>query len=135
MAPAPVLRPSGLGLHAAAHQLLASAGRNIDPGILLAVAPRRPRARRVGRLAVVLARLRDAIALLRVELGLGGRTGLAAGDQGDRESGHNGGCDEQVPLHVDSPSAGYGLAPCRMNLGVWRLIVGGIGRLDTVRSR
>src|SRR6266852_6412513 len=91
--PSAVRQTSGLRLHAAAHQLLAGAGRNIDPGVLLAVAPRRPRARRIGSLAVVLARLRDAIALLRIELGLGGRASLAAGDEGYGESGHDGGCD------------------------------------------
>src|SRR5499425_3826220 len=68
---------SGPRLGAAADELFAGAGRHIDPGVLLPVAAGGARTGRVGRLAVVLARLGDAVALLRLELGLGGGPGLA----------------------------------------------------------
>src|SRR4030095_13629080 len=90
---------SGPWLGAAADQLLAGPGRHVDPRVLLAIAARGARAGGVGRLAVILARLRDAVALLRLELGLGRRAGLAVGDERHGESGDHGRRGGQVLLH------------------------------------
>src|SRR5215831_4056901 len=59
---------SASGLQTAAHQALTRAGGHVDPGVLLIVPPRRARAGGVGRLAIVLPRLGDAVALFGLEL-------------------------------------------------------------------
>src|SRR5262245_43297945 len=91
-------------LQAAVDESVAGAGRHIDPRVLLPVAARGAGARRIGGLAVVLAGLGDAVALLGLELRLGGRAGLAVRGEGQRERGRHGRGDEQVRLlHVESP--------------------------------
>src|SRR5437867_6809166 len=62
-----------LGFLAAAHDLVARAGGDVDPRVALVVALGGARARRVGSLAVVLAGLGDAEALFGLELRLGRR--------------------------------------------------------------
>src|SRR5438067_828280 len=93
--PLPAVAGSGpLRLRAAAHDLVAGAGRHVDPRVALLVAPGGAGARRVRRLAVILAGLGDAIALLGLELRLGSRTGRGRHRQG--EGGGHGGRDEEL---------------------------------------
>src|SRR5437870_11549997 len=74
-----------LGLKAAAHQALARAGRHVNPRVTLAVALRSASAGGVCRLAVVLAGLRDSVALLGRELRLRRRTALGQRHEGHRQ--------------------------------------------------
>src|SRR6185369_5578962 len=83
-----------LGVLAAADDLVAGASRHVDPRIVLAIALAGAGARGVRGLGVVLAGLHDAVALLGLELGLGGRAGLR-GDR-HREGGGHGGSDEEL---------------------------------------
>src|SRR6185295_18117906 len=94
-----------LGVLAAADELLAGAGRDVEPRVTLIVALGRAGARGIGRLAVVLAGLGDAVALLGLELGLGGRARRLRGDR-HRERGGDGRGDQELRgLHV-SPLSG-----------------------------
>src|SRR5262245_5966107 len=87
-------------LDAAPDQLVAGPGRNVDPRVLLVVAPRGAGARGVGGLAVVLAGFGDAVALLGLELRLRRRAGLTVRDHRHGERRDHGGRNEQVLLHV-----------------------------------
>src|SRR5262245_30338810 len=131
---------SGARLRAAADELVAGAGGHVDPGVLLAVAPRGARAGRVGGLAVVLAGLGDAVALLGLELGLRSGAGLTIGGQVHGQRSDHGGCDQQVLVHLDSPLA-LGLIttpprarPARHTSSVARLDTGG-GQRGSPRPR
>src|SRR5438876_588081 len=90
-----------LGLGAAADDLVAAPRGDVDPGVGLAVALRGPRARRVGRLTVVLARLGDAVALLVLELRHRRRPGLGRGLEGQRQRDRHRGRQQhaRVSLH------------------------------------
>src|SRR5437870_1772516 len=103
-------RSGPLGLKAAAHQALARAGRHVNPRVTLAVALRSAGAGGVCRLAVVLAGLRDSVALLGLELRLRRRTALGQRHEGHRQGRSYGRSDEEVGLsHVDSPFVSAGL--------------------------
>src|SRR2546426_5218096 len=92
-----------LGLKAAAYDLLAGALGQIDPRIALGVTPGGARARRVRRLAIVLCRLGDAVALLVLEFRHRRRAPLGTGLQGQRKRHrHRGTQHDAAPLHRTS---------------------------------
>src|SRR5574342_1419330 len=74
-------------LQAAVHHPRAGSLGHVDPGVALLVPPRGARARAVGGLAVVLARLGDAEALLVLELRGGSGARLGGSQQRQREGG------------------------------------------------
>src|SRR5205085_4803632 len=85
-----------LGFLAPADDLLAGASRHVDPRVTLIVSLGGARARRVGRLTVVLAGLADAETLLGLELRLRrGTGGVRHRCIGHRERGGHRGSDEQ----------------------------------------
>src|SRR5215467_6015151 len=93
------------GLATATHEPVTGARGYVNPGITLVIFLRGPGARRVRRLAVVLAGFGDPIALLRLELGLWSWPSL--GDSGQGQSGGKGGGHEETGrlhrLHRVSP--------------------------------
>src|SRR3954470_242382 len=105
MAPSsrPSALPSGLlRLERAADDLPAQAGRDVEPAVGLHVVLELAGAAVGGGLAVVLARLGDAVAFLELEVGLGRRTLLGRGRLGrdgarPRGGGRRGGCPQPPP--------------------------------------
>src|SRR5262245_61399932 len=87
----------GLGLYGAVDEAVAGALGHVHPGVLLRVALRGSCARRVRGLAVVLASLRDTVALLVVKLRY--RRRLGTGDGGHRDRGGDDRGEEQARVH------------------------------------
>src|SRR5262249_50081615 len=123
----PIARRSGLlGILAATDELLARAGRHVDPRVVLIVTPGGAGTGRVGGLAVVLPGLAHAVALLGLELGLGGRPGLR-GDRHRERGGHGRGDEELRRLHVNLLPVRarlFGLAPAEPAVAASRGILG-----------
>src|SRR4051794_7259656 len=112
MAPSsrPSALPSGLlRLERAANDLRAQAGRDVEPAVGLHVVLELAGAAVGGGLAVVLARLRHAVALLELEVGLGRWALLGRGRPGREGARHRGGDREgRGPHHLRSPRRGTG---------------------------
>src|SRR5258706_12398209 len=96
--------PSLLRLKAAADNAVAIARRYVDPGFRIAIELRGSSTRVVaGRCAIVLAGLRDAVALLRLERG-GRRDRLLCGERDRCDDGRGqSGCDQIASVHAYLP--------------------------------
>src|SRR5262245_54207913 len=94
--------PLDFGLGAATYETVTGARGHIDPGIAPTIFLRAPGARRVRRLAVVLACLGAPRALICLELVLRGRPRLGYRGQG-QSGGEGGGYEETGLFHRVSP--------------------------------